>query len=135
MQRKNKLVIDTNLWISWLIGKRQTRLNEILENEMLEIVTSTEQVQELFEVIERSKFRKHFTSEVLDEFKLFFIEALNIVEVRIKVKISRDSKDDFLLALAKTAKANFLLTGDKDLLVLRKFELTKIQTLEDFLAQ
>ncbi|HET6990159.1 MAG TPA: putative toxin-antitoxin system toxin component, PIN family [Bacteroidia bacterium] len=132
MQRKNKLVIDTNLWISWLIGKRQTQLSKLLADESVEIFTSAEQIHELFEVIERSKFRKHFPTEISDEFKLFFIEALNIIDVKIKVKVSRNSKDDFLIALAKTAKANYLLTGDKDLLVLKKHENTKIYTLEEY---
>jgi hypothetical protein len=134
MQKRNKLVIDSNLWISWLIGKRQTRLRELIADETIDIYTSAEQIQELFEVIERTKFRKYFSTEVSDELKLFFIEALIIVDVNIKVKVSRDPKDDFLLALAKTVKANYLLTGDHDLLILEKFENSIIITLEQYLA-
>lgn len=135
MRRKSRLVIDTNLWISWLIGKKQTHLTKLLTDESVEIFTSAEQVHELFDVIERSKFRKYFSIEISDEFKLFFIEAIIIVDVKIKVKVSRDSKDDFLLALSKTAKANYLLTGDKDLLIMKKFENVRITTIDEYLKR
>jgi putative PIN family toxin of toxin-antitoxin system len=133
MARKNRLVIDSNLWISWLIGKKQTLLSIILTDENVEIFTSKEQVHELFEVIERSKFRKHFSEEILDQFKLFFVEALQITDVKIKVKASRDPKDDYLLALALSVKADFLLTGDNDLLIMKKFEGISILTITEYL--
>ena len=133
MGRKNKLVIDTNLWISWLIGKKQTHLNRILTDETIEIFSSIEQVNELFKVLERNKFTKYISSEIADEFKLFFVEAVSIVTVKIKVHASRDPKDDFLLALVKTIRSDFLLTGDKDLLELKKFDAARIITLTEYL--
>jgi predicted nucleic acid-binding protein len=57
---------------------------------------------------------------------------IDLVEVKSSIKICRDPKDNFLLALAKDGKANFLLTGDKDLLILEKFEKTKIITIAKF---
>jgi hypothetical protein len=42
------------------------------------------------------------------------------------VKITRDEKDDYLLALAKKGKADILITGDDDLLVLKKHGKTRI---------
>ena len=44
----------------------------------------------------------------------------------------RDAKDLYLLSLAETVKANYILTGDKDLLVLHKHKQTTILTLTDF---
>lgn len=40
--------------------------------------------------------------------------------------ICRDPKDDYLLALAKAAKADLLITGDEDLLVLKKYGKARI---------
>ena len=40
--------------------------------------------------------------------------------------ISRDPDDDYLLALAKVGKADILITGDKDLLVLEKYGRTRV---------
>lgn len=44
----------------------------------------------------------------------------------------RDPKDDYLLALAQEAKADYLLTGDKDLLVLEYIGKTQIITVSFF---
>jgi uncharacterized protein len=53
--------------------------------------------------------------------------------VTSEVSLCRDEDDNFLLALAKDSKADFLITGDKDLLVLKQFENTSILTLTEFL--
>jgi predicted nucleic acid-binding protein len=49
------------------------------------------------------------------------------------IPICRDAKDDFLLALAKAAKADLLVTGDEDLLVLKKYGRTRIVTPASYL--
>ena len=51
------------------------------------------------------------------------------------VKDCRDIKDNFLLNLAIDGKANFLVTGDKDLLILEKIKKTQIITMTDFLEK
>ena len=55
--------------------------------------------------------------------------------VNSEITICRDSKDNFLLALAKDAGADFLITGDKDLLSLKTFGNTKIISLNEFVKQ
>ena len=65
-----------------------------------------------------------------------FIEINGIlVEPTIKVRKSRDSEDNYLLELAETAKADYLITRDKDLLSLPKgrWKITKIIMPETFL--
>jgi hypothetical protein len=47
-------------------------------------------------------------------------------------KICRDPKDEFLLALSKESKANYLITGDKDLLDIKVYGRTKIVTVKQF---
>jgi len=54
------------------------------------------------------------------------------VIVTSNVNICRDAKDNFLLSLAKDSKADFLITGDKDLLVLKQFEGVQIVTIAEF---
>ena len=56
-----------------------------------------------------------------------------MVRVKSNVVVVRDPKDDFLLNLATDGRADFLITGDKDLLVLGQYEATKILTLNEFL--
>jgi hypothetical protein len=58
---------------------------------------------------------------------------IDLIEVSSVVTVCRDPKDNFLLALAKDGKADFLLTGDNDLLELKKFSKTKIETFTSFI--
>jgi len=53
--------------------------------------------------------------------------------VKTKTNVCRDPKDNFLLSLSLDGNADFLLTGDKDLLDLSKFGETYIVTIADFL--
>ena len=67
---------------------------------------------------------------------LEFLEFIAIkTEITSNVTLCRDPKDNFLLALAKDSKADYLLTGDNDLLILNRFENTKILKYIDFIHQ
>ncbi|MBK0382391.1 putative toxin-antitoxin system toxin component, PIN family [Pedobacter sp. SD-b] len=57
---------------------------------------------------------------------------LEVIKVESSISICRDEKDDFILALAKDAKADYIITGDNDLLVLNPFDKTNILTFKDF---
>ena len=87
---------------------------------------------ELVDVADRPKLRKFFTNEDW-KFILEIIEdyAIN-VSIVSSVTICRDKKDNFLLSLAIDSQANYLITGDKDLLVLEIFGKTRIITMKEF---
>ena len=55
-----------------------------------------------------------------------------LIETKSKINVCRDPNDDFLLILAKDGKADYLITGDKDLLILNPFNKTKICTPTEF---
>jgi predicted nucleic acid-binding protein len=55
------------------------------------------------------------------------------VVIKTSVQVSRDAKDDYLLALSIDSNAKYLVTGDNDLLVLGKIANTKIITMSEFL--
>ena len=131
---KIRVVIDTNIWISFLIGKTITPgFNKLLANKRFEILSSNELYEELKEVIFRPKFSKYITPPAAEYFlQLFSVATLQINVVSI-VSISTDTDDNFLLALAKDGKAHFLITGDKPhLLKLHKFENIQVITFADF---
>jgi putative PIN family toxin of toxin-antitoxin system len=56
------------------------------------------------------------------------------IHVTSQVNVCRDSKDNFLLLLAKDGKATHLITGDKVLLDLRRFGKTAIITYTEFVS-
>jgi len=62
-------------------------------------------------------------------------QSSTFINLKSVVELCRDHKDDYLLALAKDAQADFLLIGDKDLLVLNPFEKTQIIKLSEYLEQ
>lgn len=64
-----------------------------------------------------------------------FEPFIDLIQVESFVTVCRDSKDNFLLALEKDGKADYLLTGDKDLLDLIKFGKTKIKTITAFIDE
>lgn len=60
------------------------------------------------------------------------IRTLEIIEPVSDVKISRDPDDDKFINCAKDAHALYIVSGDKDLLVLRQFENIQIITAKEF---
>jgi predicted nucleic acid-binding protein len=56
-----------------------------------------------------------------------------LIEPTVTVTELRDKKDNFLVELAETATADYLLTRDKDVLVMEKWKTTAILKPEDFL--
>lgn len=131
-QKKDSVIIDTNLWISYLLTGNKS-LDHILSNKKIGLLFSQELLDELIEVIQRPKFKKYFNlrdvSTLLYELKL----RSTFVHVTSDVSVCRDEKDNFLLALAEDGKATHLITGDKDLPVLKKHKKTKITTIEKYL--
>lgn len=134
MQNKvSRIIIDTNLWISFLITKDFTKLDEIIFSRHGIFVFSRELIDEFLEVARRPKFRRFFSFADIEEILETIEEYADFVNVQTKIEVCRDPKDNFLLSLAIDGNANFLLTGDKDLLDLVKFGETTIITISDFL--
>ncbi len=75
----------------------------------------------------------HFGSYALEDMLFQFEPFIEIIDVKSVISICRDSNDNFLLALAKDGQADFLLTGDKDVLELENFGKAKIITMALFL--
>lgn len=81
----------------------------------------------------RPKLEKYISEKVLDDVLELMDEFGEFVSVRSEIKLCRDPKDNFLLSLAVDGKADYLLTGDNDLLVLKTIEETKIMKISRFL--
>lgn len=124
--RPVKVILDTNLWISYLISRRLINIDVLLEKRAVKLIFSAESIAEFIDVSNRPKFRKFFSEEDISALINLLEYYSEIVEVRSEVNICRDAKDNFLLALAKDSDADYLVTGDKDLLEIDSFEGTKI---------
>lgn len=128
-----KIIIDTYLWISFLIGKQTVRLKNLLIRKGIQIFVCRELVDELIAVASRPKIKKYVSQEdILQTLRLIELFCTNAIIQRNAESEIRDIKDLYLLSLAETIKADYILTGDKDLLVLHKHKQTIILTLTDF---
>lgn len=132
MHQKYKIIIDTNLWISFLLTKKFSFLDQLIENDTIQLIFCDELIDEFLEVITRPKLKKFFSNKELNHILEIISQKALFIDIISHIEICRDDKDNFLLALAKDSNADFLITGDKDLLVLKKIENTHIVTMIDF---
>jgi putative PIN family toxin of toxin-antitoxin system len=133
--RKTKVIIDTNLWISFLITNNYTKLDSLFEKKKIQLLFSKELIEEFLLVAKRPKFEKYFKDSDIERLLTLFDSIGKLVQVKSDVKDCRDFKDNFLLNLAIDGKAKYLISGDKDLLVLGQIRKTKIITMADFLVK
>ncbi|WP_299014792.1 putative toxin-antitoxin system toxin component, PIN family [uncultured Polaribacter sp.] len=131
--KNRKIILDTNLWISFLISKKFSDIDDLIENKGLILIFSNELLEEFIDVVNRPKFKKYFSKKDVEKILKYFDQFAELVKVKSKMNICRDKKDNFLLDLAIDSKADYLITGDKDLLILEKINKTEILTLSEFL--
>ncbi len=126
-----KIVVDTNLYLSLFVF-RSTMLHHIFDmvtNGKLTLCISPTQIAEL-----KKKFEFFRVNKQVQEKVMIFVNAkATLIYPTTTIKKSRDIKDDFLLELSETAEADYLITRDKDLLVLKKWNNTTMIMPEDFL--
>ncbi|MBI5219772.1 MAG: putative toxin-antitoxin system toxin component, PIN family [Bacteroidia bacterium] len=133
-ENKIRIIVDVNILISFLIGKAiSSKFIRILEDTRFEILSCNELNDELRDVLARPKFNKYISPAEAEQFIQLFSLATEKVNISATVTISSDPDDNYLLALAKDGKAQYLITGDKKhLLALKRFENTKIISFPEF---
>jgi putative PIN family toxin of toxin-antitoxin system len=134
-KKADRIIIDTNLWISYLIRKDFKNLDNKIVTGKTKAIFSLELIEEFLSVAHRPKFKKYFTKNDIEQLVDMFEVYGEIAEVKSNLELCRDPKDNFLLSLAKDSKADYLITGDKDLLDLKTIGRTKIITLTDYLKK
>lgn len=132
-KKEERVIIDTNLWISFLLTGNYTGLDILFAEGSLTLLFSQELLDEFIDVSQRPKFKKYFSLKEMEELLLRIREIAEFIRIESVVTICRDPKDNFLLALAKDGNATHLITGDKDLLDLKVFGKTKILTITNYL--
>ena len=127
------VVIDTNVWISALqFAKRRGPPTLALERAMSEdvIATCDEIDAEIVRVLtEKFSWEQH---RVISALQTILARGIR-VKIRGKVKECRDPGDDMFLECAALAKADRLVSGDKDLLSLGAYQGTRIVTASEYL--
>ena len=129
-----RVVIDTNIWISFLIGKSLTGLSDEIISGRITVLFSEELFAELIEVLQRPKFKKYFNATAIEKLIVLLYDRVEWIEISQYFYDCRDKKDNFLLDLSVSGHADYLVTGDDDLLILNPFYGTEIVSYQTFQA-
>ncbi len=131
-----RLVVDTNILISALLAGTSlpARLIVLWREGRFDLLTSAEQLDELRRVTRYPKIRERLAPALAGRLINEIRDLALLLADLPTVTASPDPYDNYLLAMAASGAADFLVTGDKrDLLALGLFEGTKIITVRDFL--
>lgn len=120
-----RVFLDANIFISYLLGsKKEGALSQAVEAGILgqyTLLVTRSLLGELAQAVKRKPYlAAHISPTKLERFRVLIVAAAELVpEIEEPVPaVVRDPKDDYLLAHALVAEANYLVTGDADLLVL-----------------
>lgn len=131
-----RVILDVNCWISSLMTEEfQYKTDMIFGNPNIEILVSENLFAEINRKKNKKKFIRYFQPWEADDLMERLRATAEMVDVRSVVHVCRDPKDDYLLALAKDGEADYLITGDKDLLSLNPYGKTKIMPITDFVIE
>ncbi len=133
--RSKKVILDTNLWISFLISRKLNVIDNLIDSKKIVLIFSNELIEEFLTVAKRPKFSKYFSDSDLSNILRTFDLYGRLIDVKSQIVECRDYKDNFLLNLAVDSKADYLVTGDSDLLVIKEISKTKICTWNEFIHQ
>lgn len=112
----NIFVLDSNVWISFIIGKKLNILADIIIDHDLVVLNCHELEKEISTVLKRTKFKKYIAAKDIEEALILFSKLTNFVVLGNIKKLNRDKNDDFLFTLCKVGKAGYFVSGDKDIL-------------------
>lgn len=136
--KAERLVIDSNVWIAALISPAGTarRLVDTVLDHDIDILMSESTFAELVSRLDRPKFDRYREPDSWNSFLTALVElALWHEDAGTATGTSRDIDDDKFLALAVTAQADAIISGDRDLLELVSHEGIPVLTPSQFLQR
>lgn len=117
-----RVVIDTNVVVSALLfnGVTLRRLREYWQSGVIVPLVSRETAQELIDVLGYPKFKldAYEQNDVLAAY-LPYCESIALPTTKKRIPSCRDVNDQPFLVLTVAARADALVTGDRDLLALK----------------
>lgn len=127
-----RVVFDTNIFISGLVipgSLAEKAIFKIIEGKD-SLLISKDIINEVLSVLS-SKFERD--REALSHVAVTLTEIAELVKPSKRVKIFKDEPDNRILECAISGKADFLVTGDKEMLQLREYKGVKIISLKEYL--
>jgi hypothetical protein len=131
---KRRFIFDTNVLVSALLFSHSKPRQALDKAQDIGIILLSVAVfQELQEVLSRPKFDRYITLERRKELLENLVETTEFINIHETINKCRDPKDNKYLELAVSGKAECIVTGDEDLLILNPFRQIDILTVQKFL--
>lgn len=116
--KKPRLVIDTNVFISAILfGGLPEKVIDLVKRREVLLIVSPEIEAEILRKIHQFPI----TADMVEDLMFVLEETVIKVAPPRRLSICRDPKDNMFLEAALEGEADFLVTGDKDLLALKRF--------------
>jgi len=77
--RSKRIILDTNLWISFLISKRLDFIDDLLFDEKVKLIFSKELIEEFLTVAKRPKLDKYFTDDKISDLLRLFDKYAKLI--------------------------------------------------------
>ena len=115
-----RVVVDANIWISYLFFAKSNILEvgDFLVSGDCTVVASGNSLNELLDVLKRAEWDRYLSLETRLTFYQCVYEVSESTATTSTITTSRDPKDNELLNVAHDGQADYLVTGDNDLLTL-----------------
>ena len=129
-----KAVFDTNIFVSALVipGGQAEQAIELVIDARVNLCISKEIIHEVLGVLAQ-KFSKG--PEELSRTAVFLSELAELIVPRKKLVILADEPDNRILECAATGHADVIVTGDRAMLNLKKYQEIRILSLRQFLDE
>jgi len=133
-----RVVLDTNVLVSGLVarlGVPRQILDAWVEG-CFTLVTSLYLVEELVHVLSYPRIAKRLriSSEEVEALLAALLSQAEVVPGHLCLPgVTRDPKDDSVVACAKEGQADCIVSGDQDLLVLGEYEGIQVVTPRQFM--
>ncbi len=133
-----KIVLDTNIFISGIITPNNNvgKIIKEWKNNSLEVVTSSELLEEIKKVLRYPKIIKRtcWSDQKIEEFTEYLYFFTTVVDISdISYNFDKDPNDNHVIATYIKGKCDHLITGDKALLSLKSE--FNIISLDSFVAE
>jgi len=134
-----RAVVDTNILVGYLITHRPP-IAEVIDVHLARgdftLLTSPVLLEELDRVLQYPRLHGYYDAETRVRFVALITALSEIVNLPDEVpRICRDPDDDWVIACAVAGEADFIVSGDRDLLDLRQVGDVPIISARQFLAR
>ena len=135
-----RVLLDTNVWISYLLAREETttirQVVRFCTGRGVQLLLPEELIEEIkASIAKRSDLTRRISDTDIEEL-ISQLRQVALVPPSLQQELaqySRDPRDDYLLAYGLIHTCDYLVTGDRDLLVLRQVQALRIVEPADFL--